>query len=244
MSRSVNGSYELPFGPQKRFLNNASAPVNFAGSMDGLPAPSSTCRPVSRSRRSSATTPPATATRATRCGPTGTRPSAAIYIRARPASTSTHAAFLPPATGTYGNVSRDALTGPGLYGARFLGVQERAHHRASWLAVPRRVLQHPQPHQFPHAQRSGLHFGDLWHLAHGRSGHSHIHDLASNSVRRQVAVLKGPHAPVAGLHLRTGRDAAPLIQAALPRQGLQNFSQNLFVAQLSSKYFPSSKSFP
>jgi hypothetical protein len=28
-SASVNGSYELPFGPQKPFLNHASAPVNF-----------------------------------------------------------------------------------------------------------------------------------------------------------------------------------------------------------------------
>ena len=104
----------LPFGPHRRFLNHASGPVEFRRWRLDRERHRRPCKPVSRSRRSSATTPPATATRAIPCGPTGTRTSPAPSIRARRSSTSTPQRSLPPATGTYGNVSRDSLTGPGL----------------------------------------------------------------------------------------------------------------------------------
>ncbi len=103
---SFNGSYELPFGPHHRFLNHASRPVNFLASgwtasaivavQTGFP-----------SRRNSATTPPAMATRAIRYVPNwNPNFSGTLYPRT-PQQYFNAAAFLPPATGTYGNVSRD-----------------------------------------------------------------------------------------------------------------------------------------
>jgi hypothetical protein len=122
---SINGSYELPFGPQKHFLKNAPAPVNFVaegwtvsaivGVQTGFPfspqlgynAPGNgdTRNPVRPSWNPSFT--------------------GALYPHT-PGQYFNPNAFIQPTVsvpnpsggnfiyGTYGNVSRDALTGPGL----------------------------------------------------------------------------------------------------------------------------------
>jgi hypothetical protein len=110
---SVNGSYELPFGPKRRYLQHASKPVR-------LLAYGWTASAIFAVQTGFPFTPQLG------YNPTGNgdtrnpvRPNwnpdfnGDLY----PRSVNQYfnpAAFLPPATGTYGNVSRDALTGPGL----------------------------------------------------------------------------------------------------------------------------------
>ena len=110
---SINGSYELPFGPHKLFLNHASAPVNFATSgwtasaivnvQSGFPfSPQLGYNPTGNGDTRNPVRP-------------DWNPSFSGNLYPRTASQYFNpAAFLPPATGTYGNVSRDSLTGPGL----------------------------------------------------------------------------------------------------------------------------------
>ncbi len=110
---SLNGSYELPFGPKRRYLNHASAPVRF----------------VTRDWTVSAIAILQTGfpfTPQLGYNPTGNgdtrnpvRPNwnPEFHGNLYPKSVNQYfnpEAFLPPATGTYGNVSRDALIGPGL----------------------------------------------------------------------------------------------------------------------------------
>jgi Carboxypeptidase regulatory-like domain len=110
---SVNGSYELPFGPQKRFLNNSPTFVNILAAgwttsaivtvQSGFPfTPQLGYNPTGNGDTRNPVRP--------NWNPnfTGT-----LYPHTR-AEYFNPAAFLPPANGTYGNVSRDALTGPGL----------------------------------------------------------------------------------------------------------------------------------
>jgi hypothetical protein len=110
---SFNGRYELPFGPQRRFLNHASRPVNLLADgwtvsaivtvQTGFPfTPQLGYNPSGNGDTRNPVRP--------NWNPnfTGT-----LYPRT-PSQYFNPAAFLPPASGTYGNVSRDALTGPGL----------------------------------------------------------------------------------------------------------------------------------
>jgi hypothetical protein len=110
---SFNGSYELPFGSKRRYLQHASRPVR-------LLAYGWTASAIFNAQSGFPFTPQLG------YNPTGNgdtrnpvRPSwnpnfsGTLY----PKTVNQYfnpAAFLPPATGTYGNVSRDALTGPGL----------------------------------------------------------------------------------------------------------------------------------
>ncbi|MGC1462747.1 MAG: carboxypeptidase-like regulatory domain-containing protein [Terracidiphilus sp.] len=110
---SINGSYELPFGPQHHFLNHSSEPVNFVA--DGW-----TVSTIVALQTGFPFTPQLG------YNPTGNgdtrnpvRPNwnPAFNGNLYPRTASQYfnpAAFLPPATGTYGNVSRDSLNGPGL----------------------------------------------------------------------------------------------------------------------------------
>jgi hypothetical protein len=110
---SINGSYELPFGPQHHFLNHSSEPVNFLA--DGW-----TLSTIVALQTGFPFTPQLG------YNPTGNgdtrnpvRPNwnPAFNGNLYPRTASQYfnpAAFLPPATGTYGNVSRDSLSGPGL----------------------------------------------------------------------------------------------------------------------------------
>ncbi len=110
---SFNGSYELPFGPHRRFLAHASTPVNIVASgwtasailavQTGFPfTPQLGYNPTGNGDTRNPVRP--------NWNPNF---SGTLYPRT-PQQYFNAAAFLPPAAGTYGNVSRDALTGPGL----------------------------------------------------------------------------------------------------------------------------------
>ena len=119
---SLNGSYELPFGLHRHFLNHASAPVNFlAGGwtasaivnvQSGFPfTPQLGYNPTGNGDTRNPVRP-------------NWNPAfhGSLYPRT-PSQYFNPQAFLPPATGTYGNVSRDALTGPGLSELDFSAVK-------------------------------------------------------------------------------------------------------------------------
>jgi hypothetical protein len=109
----LNGSYELPFGSQRRFLSHASKPVDaLAGGwtasaivtlQSGFPfSPQLGYNPTGNGDTRNPVRPnwnPAFSRR--------------LYPRT-PGQWFNPQAFLPPAAGTYGNVSRDSLVGPGL----------------------------------------------------------------------------------------------------------------------------------
>ncbi|HEY2466377.1 MAG TPA: carboxypeptidase-like regulatory domain-containing protein [Terracidiphilus sp.] len=110
---SFNGSYELPFGAKRHYLNHASAPVSLLVSgwtasaivtaQSGFPfSPQLGYNPTGNGDTRNPVRP--------NWNPNfnGKR-----YPRTTPQYFNPNA-FLPPATGTYGNVSRDALIGPGL----------------------------------------------------------------------------------------------------------------------------------
>ncbi len=110
---SVNGSWLLPFGPNHHFLAGASRPTRIAASgwtLSGI-LTTQTGFPFS----------PQLGYNPTGNGDTRNpvRPDwnpafkGDLYPRA-PAEYFNPNAFLPPVTGTYGNVSRDSLEGPGL----------------------------------------------------------------------------------------------------------------------------------
>ena len=110
---SLNGSYELPFGKGQRFLTHSSKPVSvltsgwtvsaIANVMTGFPfTPQLGYNPTGNGDTRNPVRP-------------NWNPN--FNGKLYPRTTSQYfnpEAFLPPATGTYGNVSRDSLTGPGL----------------------------------------------------------------------------------------------------------------------------------
>jgi hypothetical protein len=109
---SVNGSYELSFGAKQRFLNHAARPLNALVSgwtasgivavQTGFPfTPQLGYNPTGNGDTRNPVRP--------NWNPnfTGSLYPHTIKQYFNPA------AFLPPATGTYGNVGRDSLTGPG-----------------------------------------------------------------------------------------------------------------------------------
>ena len=110
---SFNGSYELPFGTKRRYLNHASRPVNIlvtgwtasaiVTAQSGFPfSPQLGYNPTGNGDTRNPVRPNWNPNFNGKLYPKTVRQ----YFNP--------AAFLPPATGTYGNVSRDALTGPGL----------------------------------------------------------------------------------------------------------------------------------
>lgn len=110
---SLNGSYDLPFGPKQRWLNRAANPVNLlAGGwtasaivalQTGFPfSPQLGYNPTGNGDTRNPVRPN---WNSSFHGPLYARTAAQWF---------SPQAFLPPAAGTYGNVSRDSLTGPGL----------------------------------------------------------------------------------------------------------------------------------
>ena len=110
---SINGSYELPFGPGKRFFAKATGPVRTAAAGWSASA-------IVTAQSGFAFSPQLG------YNPTGNgdtrnpvRPNwnpdfkGKLYPRT-PGQWFNPQAFLPPANGTYGNAGRDSLTGPGL----------------------------------------------------------------------------------------------------------------------------------
>jgi hypothetical protein len=119
----VNGSWELPFGAQKRFVNHASAPVNFIASgwtassiltvQTGFPfSPQLGYNPTGNGDTRNPVRP--------NWNPSF---SGSLYPHTVGEFFNPNA-FLTPATGTYGNVSRDSLTGPGLTQLDFSAVKK------------------------------------------------------------------------------------------------------------------------
>jgi hypothetical protein len=119
---SFNGSYDLPFGRKRHYLNHATLPVD-------LVAGGWTASAIVSAQTGFPFTPQLG------YNPTGNgdtrnpvRPnwnpnfSGNLYQRT-PGQYFNPAAFLPPATGTYGNVSRDSLTGPRLSQLDFSAVR-------------------------------------------------------------------------------------------------------------------------
>jgi hypothetical protein len=110
---AINGSYELPFGANQRFLNHTRRPVNVIVSgwtasgivtaQTGFPfSPQLGYNPTGNGDTRNPVRP-------------NWNPNfnGALYPRT-PNQYFNPSAFLPPETGTYGNVSRDSLSGPGL----------------------------------------------------------------------------------------------------------------------------------
>jgi hypothetical protein len=120
---SLNGSWELPLGAQKRYLNHTAAPVNFIASgwtasgiltvQTGFPfTPQLGYNPTGNGDTRNPVRPDW---------------NAAFNGNLYPHKTGEFFnpnAFLAPATGTYGNVSRDSLTGPGLSELDFSAVKK------------------------------------------------------------------------------------------------------------------------
>lgn len=110
---SLNGSYELPFGKKRRYLNHTPAAVNAAVSgwtasaivtlQSGFPfSPQLGYNPTGNGDTRNPVRP-------------NWNPDFNGDLYPKKATQYFNpAAFLPPSAGTYGNVSRDALTGPGL----------------------------------------------------------------------------------------------------------------------------------
>jgi len=110
---SFNGSYELPFGPKRRYLQHASKPVRYLAYgwtasaivtvQTGFPfTPQLGYNPTGNGDTRNPVRP-------------NWNPNFSGNLYPRTVNQYFNpTAFLPPATGTYGNVSRDALTGPGL----------------------------------------------------------------------------------------------------------------------------------
>ncbi len=109
---SFNGSYDLPFGRHRHFLRQASKPVNafvgewtvsaIASVFSGFPfSPQLGYNPTGNGDTRNPVRP--------NWNPEFT---GNLYPR-KPGQWFDPTAFLPPATGTYGNVSRDSLVGPG-----------------------------------------------------------------------------------------------------------------------------------
>lgn len=110
---ALNGSYELPFGTNRRFLSQAPRPVEFAATgwtasailtvQSGFPfSPQLGYNPTGNGDTRNPVRP---------------NWNPAFHRQLYPRTASQYfnpLAFLQPATGTYGDVSRDSLTGPGL----------------------------------------------------------------------------------------------------------------------------------
>ena len=146
---SINGSYELPFGPQPPLSESRVRAGELCRRADGRRARSSTLQTGFPFSPQLGYNPTGNGDTRNPVRPNWNPNFTGTLYPHTPSQYFNPTAFLPPATGTYGNVSRDSLTGPGLSELDFSATQECAHHRAAWTAVPRGVLQHPQPHQFP-----------------------------------------------------------------------------------------------
>jgi hypothetical protein len=121
-SASINGSWELPVGAQKRYLNHEPAPVSFLASgwtasgilslQTGFPfTPQLGYNPTGNGDTRNPVRP--------NWNPNFT---GSLYPHTVGQYFNPNA-FLPPASGSYGNVARDSLTGPGISELDFSAVK-------------------------------------------------------------------------------------------------------------------------
>ena len=138
---AINGTWELPFS-HGLLANPAAKAVSW---MAGRSAASRPCRAVSHSRRSWATTRPATGIRATRCARTLLP---ALTGRSMPRQCSSGSILPPslrPTRVRLGTSGRDTLTGPGLSELDFALAKSTTIHerlRAQFRAEFFNVLNH------------------------------------------------------------------------------------------------------
>ena len=184
----INGSYELPWARERdswrgRRESKGSWPKG------GESAPSKPCNPDFPSPRSWDSTHPTTATAAIPSGLRGTRHSRGNVILGGPNQYFNPNAFVLPPAGTYGNVGRNVLTGPGLGGPGFLRAENHGPLRESPPAIPGGILQSAEPREFRQPQRGGV-LVSVFHAGNHRgSDHQYRHHLAADPVRAEGAIL-------------------------------------------------------
>ena len=159
---SLNGSWDLPFGPKRRFASHLGSAASAAVSGWTLSA-------ISNLQSGFPFTPQLG------YNPTGSgdtrnpvRPDVnpnfhgSLYAGGSTAARANQffnpAAFLAPAAGAVGNLRRDTLSGPGFANLDLSLAKSTMIHERVQRAVPRGVFQHPQPHQSDDAQPGRLQF--------------------------------------------------------------------------------------
>ena len=100
------------------------------------------------------------------------------------------AAFAPPAGGTYGNVGRDTLTGPGTRTIDLSVVKNTALSERLKRAVPGRGLQRAESRQLRDSQHRGFLLGIGRAFGDGGSDHGHFHRIAADSVRAESPMVR------------------------------------------------------
>ena len=157
---SLNGSWDLPFGPKRRFASHLGSAASTAVSGWTLSA-------ISNLQSGFPFTPQLG------YNPTGSgdtrnpvRPDVnpnfhgSLYAGGSTAARANQffnpAAFLAPAAGAVGNLRRDTLSGPGFANLDLSLAKSTHDSRAGARAIPRGVLQRPQPHQSDDAQPGRL----------------------------------------------------------------------------------------
>ena len=148
---SLSSCYELPFGPGKRWLSNATGferKLVGGWQVNGLVTllsgfPFTPLVGTNRSGDGDTRNPDRPSVNPSFSGPVLLQQATEWF---------NPNAFILPAAGTYGNAGRGILSGPGLAGHRRIRLQERLAHRAAQPAVSGRILQPAQSHQPRHAE--------------------------------------------------------------------------------------------
>ena len=124
-------------------------------------------------------------------------------------------AFIQPLPGTYGNVGRNVLGGPGLVETDLSAGKKLFAFGADESAVPLRILQHPESHKLQRAESRRLRVRHGRTFADGRSDHIHVNDLSPDSIWFEVTLVK-----VASL-FRSGAAMMPGLQCGRSHANLR-----------------------
>ena len=98
-------------------------------------------------------------------------------------------AFAIPVAGTYGNVGRDTLIGPGMADLDLAVIEEDHHLGETAASIPRRGLQRLQPGQFRNAECGSFRVGVIGSRADGGSHHLYGGDFQADSTRAELAMV-------------------------------------------------------
>ncbi|MGH9454591.1 MAG: hypothetical protein ACRD2O_11555, partial [Terriglobia bacterium] len=186
---AINGTYELPFGHGKTFLSGASGWHDKVASGWSLSA--------IQTLQSGFPFTPQLGFNPSNDGDTRNpvRPSfnpnfTGNLIQGGPDQYFNPNAFIAPVNGTYGNVGRDTLIGPGLAELDFSLIKNTPFDGETKAAVPGGVLQHFQLRQFQYAQshRSDICYGAAF--SNRRCDHQHFDHIPADSVRFEAHVVR------------------------------------------------------